>query len=308
MFGTKKTGPPGVAVVTEGTAGIGRATVRELASRGWDVAVLSRGQERLDETVDEVRKAGRRALGVSVDVADHAAVDAAADRVERELGPIDLWVNNAFTGAIAFFDDIEPEEYERITAVTYFGFINGTRSALRRMTSRNRGTIIQVGSALAFRGIPLQAPYCGAKAAIENFTESLRVELEHKGSAIELCQVHMPGCQHAAVRLGPAPRSGAPPHAGPADLPTGGRRSCGRARRGASASLDVGGAADGADDPGQPGRAFSARPVPREEKREGPAVAGPRPARQDVQHLGAGVRRGGAGARPIRRSGARPQP
>ena len=193
MFGTKQTGPRGVAVVTGGTAGIGRATVRELASRGWDVAVLARGQERLDDTVEEVRKAGRRVLGISVDVADHAAVDAAAGRVEDELGPIDLWVNNAFTGAIAFFEDIEPEEYERITAVTYIGFVNGTRSALRRMTPRGRGTIIQVGSALAFRGIPLQTAYCGAKAAIENFTESLRVELKHKGSAIELCQVHMPG-------------------------------------------------------------------------------------------------------------------
>ncbi len=193
MFGTKQTGPRGVAVVTGGTAGIGRATVRELASRGWDVAVLARGQERLDDTVEEVRKAGRRALGISADVADHAAVDAAAGRVEDELGPIDLWVNNAFTGAIAFFEDIEPEEYERITAVTYIGFVNGTRSALRRMTPRGRGTIIQVGSALAFRGIPLQTAYCGAKAAIENFTESLRVELKHKGSAIELCQVHMPG-------------------------------------------------------------------------------------------------------------------
>jgi NAD(P)-dependent dehydrogenase (short-subunit alcohol dehydrogenase family) len=193
MFGTKSTGPPGVAVVTGGTAGIGRATVRELASRGWDVAVLARGQERLDDTVGEVRKAGRRALGISVDVADHAALDAAAGRVEDELGPIELWVNDAFTGAIAFFEDIEPEEYERITAVTYIGFVNGTRSALRRMTPRGRGTIIQVGSALAFRGIPLQTAYCGAKAAIENFTESLRVELTHKGSAIELCQVHMPG-------------------------------------------------------------------------------------------------------------------
>lgn len=140
-----------------------------------------------------MRKAGRRALGISVDVADHAAVDAAAGRVEDELGPIDLWVNNAFTGAIAFFEDIEPEEYERITAVTYFGFVNGTRAALRRMTPCGRGTIIQVGSALAFRGIALQSPYCGAKAAIENFSESLRVELKHKGSAIELCQVHMPG-------------------------------------------------------------------------------------------------------------------
>jgi len=192
MFGSTRHGPPGVAVVTGGTAGIGRATVRELAARGWDVAVLARGQERLDDTVAELRSAGRRGLGISVDVADHAAVDAAADRIERELGPIDLWVNNAFTGAIAFFQDIEPQEYERITAVTYLGYVNGTRSALRRMTPRNRGTIIQVGSALAFRGIPLQTPYCGAKAAIENFTESLRVELQHKGSAVQLCQVHMP--------------------------------------------------------------------------------------------------------------------
>jgi NAD(P)-dependent dehydrogenase (short-subunit alcohol dehydrogenase family) len=193
MFVSKRTGPPGVAVVTGGTAGIGRAIVRELAARGWDVAVLARGQERLDDTVREVQQAGRRAVGISVDVADHAAVDAAADQVEDALGPIDLWVNDAFTGAIAFFDDIKPQEYERITAVTYFGFVNGTRAALRRMTPRNRGTIIQVGSALAFRGIPLQTAYCGAKAAIENFTESLRVELKHKGSAIELCQVHMPG-------------------------------------------------------------------------------------------------------------------
>jgi len=193
MTRSRTNGPPGVAVVTGGTAGIGRATVRELAAQGWDVAVLARGQERLDDTVAEVRAAGRRGLGISVDVADHGAVDAAADRVEQELGPIDVWVNNAFTGAIAFFDDLTPAEFERITAVTYFGFVNGTRSALRLMTPRDRGTIIQVGSALAFRGIPLQTAYCGSKAAIENFSESLRTELKHKGSAIELCQVHMPG-------------------------------------------------------------------------------------------------------------------
>lgn len=194
MFGTsRKSGPPGVAVVTGGTAGIGRAIVRELATRGWDVAVLARGQDRLDDTVGEIRAKGRRAVGISVDVADHRAVEAAADQVEDALGPIDLWINDAFTGAIAFFEDIEPEEYERITAVTYFGFVNGTRAALRRMKPRNRGTIIQVGSALAFRGIPLQSAYCGAKAAIENFSESVRVELKHEGSAIELCQVHMPG-------------------------------------------------------------------------------------------------------------------
>jgi NAD(P)-dependent dehydrogenase (short-subunit alcohol dehydrogenase family) len=192
MFRNKRTGPPGVAVVTGGSAGIGRASVRELAARGWDVAVLARGQERLDDTVREVHEAGRRAVGISVDVADAAAVDAAADQVEDALGPIDLWVNNAFTGAIAFFDDIEPDEFERINAVTYLGYVNGTRAALRRMTPRNRGTIIQVGSALAHRGIPLQSPYCGAKHAIKGFTESVRVETMHKGLDIQLCMVDMP--------------------------------------------------------------------------------------------------------------------
>jgi NAD(P)-dependent dehydrogenase (short-subunit alcohol dehydrogenase family) len=183
----------GVAVVTGGTAGIGRATVRELADHGWDVAILARGQARLDATAAEVRDLGQRALALPVDVADAAAVDQAADRIEAELGPIELWVNNAFTGSIAFFDEVTPEEFERITAVTYFGFVNGTRSALRRMTERNRGTIIQVGSALAYRGIPLQAVYCGAKHAIRGFTESVRVELKHKGSHGEVCEVHMPG-------------------------------------------------------------------------------------------------------------------
>ena len=192
MSARNRTRPPGVAVVTGGTAGIGRATVRELASRGWDVAVLARGTERLDDTVDEVLRTGQRAVGISVDVSDHEALEQAADRVEEVLGPIDVWVNNAFTGAIAFFDDIEADEFERITAVTYFGYVNGTRSALRRMAPRNRGTIIQVGSALAHRGIPLQSPYCGAKHAIKGFTESIRVETMHKGLDIQLCQVDMP--------------------------------------------------------------------------------------------------------------------
>jgi NAD(P)-dependent dehydrogenase (short-subunit alcohol dehydrogenase family) len=189
----RNAGRRGTAVVTGGTAGIGRATVRELARRGWDVGVIARGQERLDATTEEVRAAGRRAVAVSCDVADADAVDRAADHIEDALGPIDLWVNCAFTGSIAFFADVRPEEYERVTAVTYLGYVNGTRAALRRMTPRDRGTIIQVGSALAFRGIPLQAAYCGAKAAIQNFTEALRVELMHSGSKVQLCQVHMPG-------------------------------------------------------------------------------------------------------------------
>ena len=182
----------GVAVVTGGSAGVGRATVRELAARGWDVGVIARGQARLDATVREVHDQGQRAAAVSVDVADSGGVEAAADQIEDTLGPIDLWVNCAFTGAIAFFDDLRPEEYERITMVSYIGFVNGTRAALARMTPRNRGTVVQVGSSLAFRGIPLQSAYCGAKHAIVGFTESLRVELRHKGLDIRLCDVHLP--------------------------------------------------------------------------------------------------------------------
>ncbi len=183
----------GVAVVTGGTAGIGRAAVRCLAERGWDVGIIARGRERLDATVREVEALGRRAVGVSADVADAAALDAAADEIESSLGAIDVWVNNAFTGAIAFFDALTAEEFERITQVTYLGFANGTRTALSRMAPRDRGTVVQVGSALAFRGIPLQAVYCGAKHAIGGFTESVRAELLHKGSNVALCQVHLLG-------------------------------------------------------------------------------------------------------------------
>lgn len=182
----------GVAVVTGGTAGIGRAAVRALADRGWDVGILARGEERLEEAAAEVRQRGRRALAVSVDMADPKGVDAAAAQIEDALGPIDVWVNNAFAGSIAFFTDVTPDEFERITAATYFGYVNGTRTALERMATRNRGTIIQVGSALAFRGIPLQAAYCGAKHAIVGFTESVRTEVLHKGLNLKLCDVHMP--------------------------------------------------------------------------------------------------------------------
>ena len=193
MTSTESPAPArGTAVVTGGSAGIGRAVVRELARRGWDVGLLARGQERLDDAAAEVRRLGRRAVAVSADVADAEAVERAAQRIEDELGPIDVWVNNAFTGAIAFFDDLRQEEFDRITAVTYGGFVNGTRAALRRMEPRGHGTIIQVGSALAFRGIPLQTAYCGAKHAIQGFTEALRVELLHKGSGVRLCDVHMP--------------------------------------------------------------------------------------------------------------------
>lgn len=184
---------PKVAVVTGGTAGVGRATVRELARRGFDVAVLARGEDGLRATADEVRAAGRRALAVPTDVADHAQVEAAADRVEAELGPIAVWVNNAFTGSIAFFADLTPAEFERITDVTYLGQVNGTRAALARMRPRDRGNIVQVSSALAHQGIPLQSAYCGAKHAIVGFSQSVRIELRNQGSAVTISQVALPG-------------------------------------------------------------------------------------------------------------------
>lgn len=182
----------GVAVVTGGTAGVGRAAVRAFAEAGWDVGFLARGEDGLAATAHEVREAGRRACPVKADVAEHDEVDAAADRIEEELGPIDVWVNNAMTTVFSPFRDIAPEDYERATRVTYLGSVWGTRAALRRMRPRGRGTIVQVGSALAYRSIPLQSPYCGSKSAIRGFIDSLRSELIHEGVEIELTHVHLP--------------------------------------------------------------------------------------------------------------------
>ncbi len=182
----------GVAVVTGGSAGLGRAIVRELTGLGYDVAVLARESDRLHGAVREVDLAGQRGLALAVDVADADAVEAAAERVERELGPIDLWVNNAMTSVFASFLEVEPDEFERATQVTYLGFVNGTRAALRRMVARDSGHVVQVGSSLAFRGIPLQSAYCGAKHAMVGFTESVQAELEHEGSAVQVSMVHMP--------------------------------------------------------------------------------------------------------------------
>jgi NAD(P)-dependent dehydrogenase (short-subunit alcohol dehydrogenase family) len=182
----------GVAIVTGGSAGLGRAVVRELAGLGYDIAILARDSEGLRGAVREVDLAGQRGLAVPVDVADADAVDAAAERVERELGPIDVWVNNAMTSVFATFLEMTPEEFERATRVTYLGFVNGTRAALRRMVPRGRGHLVQVGSSLAFRGIPLQSAYCGAKHAMVGFTESVQAELDHDGSAVRISMVHMP--------------------------------------------------------------------------------------------------------------------
>src|SRR3954462_1289174 len=178
-----------VAVVTGGSAGVGRAVVRELANNGYDVAVLARGQAGLDGAVKDVENAGGRGLAVPMDVSDLGHVRAAAARVEAELGPIDVWVNVAFVGALRYFWDTDDELYRRITDVTYHGQVNGTRVALSRMRPRNRGVVVQVGSALGYRGIPLQSAYCGAKHAVKGFTESVIAELKHDRSKVRVCMV-----------------------------------------------------------------------------------------------------------------------
>jgi short-subunit dehydrogenase len=183
---------PEIAVVTGGTAGIGRAVARRLAARGTHVAVLARGWDRLDATADELRRLGVAALALEVDVSDDGAVEDAAQEVERQLGPIDVWINNAMATLYAPVTAIEPAEFRRATEVTYLGSVWGTMAALRRMLPRDRGTIVQVGSALAYRGIPLQSPYCGAKHALQGFTESLRTELLHTGSNVHVTMVQLP--------------------------------------------------------------------------------------------------------------------
>lgn len=181
-----------VVAVTGGTAGVGRAVVREFARAGARVAVLAREPGRLQETSDELTAIGVQCLAIQADVADAAQVEAAADRIERELGPIDVWVNNAMVTVVAPLAQMEPGEYQRVTEVTYLGTVWGTMAALKRMRPRNRGTIVQVGSALAYRSIPLQSAYCGAKHAVRGFSESLRTELLHDGSRVEVTLVELP--------------------------------------------------------------------------------------------------------------------
>lgn len=188
----KKRNQPDVVVITGASAGVGRATVRAFAERGAHIGLLARGEDGLEAARREVEAAGGKALVLPTDVAGPEQVEAAAATVEAELGPIDIWVNNAMTSVFSPFKEMTADEFRRVTEVTYLGTVYGTMAALRRMLPRNRGVIVQVGSSLAYRGIPLQSAYSGAKHAVQGFTESLRAELLHDNSAVRLAMVQLP--------------------------------------------------------------------------------------------------------------------
>lgn len=183
---------PKVVVVTGASAGVGRATVRKFARQGAQIGLLARGRDGLEAAKREVESLGGQGLVLPIDVANAGDVDTAAGAVERRFGPIDAWINNAMVSVFAPLREIRADEFRRVTEVTYLGYVHGTMAALKRMRERNRGVIVQVGSALAYRGIPLQSAYCGAKHAIQGFTESVRCELLHEGSNIHLTSVHLP--------------------------------------------------------------------------------------------------------------------
>ncbi len=179
-------------VITGASAGVARATARLYGQRGARVGLIARGHAGLNGAAADVTDAGGTALPISADVADYDQVDAAATRIESEWGPIDVWINVAFTSVFAPFAEIKPAEFRRVTEVSYLGFVHGTMAALARMRPRDHGTIVQVGSALSARSIPLQSAYCGAKHAINGFTSSLRCELLHDGSQVRVTLVQMP--------------------------------------------------------------------------------------------------------------------
>ena len=180
------------AVICGGTAGVGRATAHAFAQAGFRVAVIARGEQGLADTREELEAAGAKVLAISADVADAEAVDHAAERIEAELGPIEVWVNAAMATVFGPVNKTSAAEFKRVTEVTYLGFVHGTLAALRYMEARNRGTIVQVGSALSYRSIPLQSAYCAAKFAIRGFTDSLRCELIHTNSKVRLTMVQLP--------------------------------------------------------------------------------------------------------------------
>jgi len=186
------TNKPEVVVITGASAGVGRATARVFAQQGAHIGLLARGRDGLEGARREVENAGGQALVLPVDVAHAERVEAAAEAVEQRFGPIDIWINNAMVSVFSPIKEMLPEEFKRVTEVTYLGYVHGTLAGLKRMLPRDRGVIVQVGSALAYRGIPLQAAYCGAKHAIQGFTDSLRCELLHDNSKVKVIQVEMP--------------------------------------------------------------------------------------------------------------------
>src|SRR5438874_690707 len=185
-------GFPKVVVVTGASAGVGRSTARLFAKKGADVALIARGIDGLEAAKREIEAFGRRALVLPIDISDAEAVENAATSTEQELGPIDVWVNVAMVSVFSPFTKMTAAEFKRVTDVTYMGYVYGTMAALRRMQTRNRGTIVQVGSALAYRSIPLQSAYCGAKHAIAGFTDSIRCELAHAKSKVRITAVQLP--------------------------------------------------------------------------------------------------------------------
>ena len=181
-----------VVVITGASAGVGRATAQAFAREGAHIGLIARGIDRLEAVRREVEELGGRALVLPADVADADAIENAAAEVVRQFGAIDVWVNNAMTSVFSAIKEMTAAEFKRVTEVTYLGYVHGSLSALKRMLPRDRGVIIQVGSALAYRGIPLQSAYCGAKHAIQGFCDSLRCELIHDKSRVEVCMVQMP--------------------------------------------------------------------------------------------------------------------
>lgn len=183
---------PEVVVITGASAGVGRANVRAFAKRGAHIGLLARGHAGLEGAHKDVEQLGGKALVIPTDVADATQVEAAAEQVEQTFGPIDIWINVAMASVFLPAKEMEPEEYKRVTEVTYLGQVYGTLAALRRMLPRDRGRIIQIGSALVYRGIPLQSAYCGSKHAIQGFTESVRAELRHEKSNVKISMVQLP--------------------------------------------------------------------------------------------------------------------
>jgi NADP-dependent 3-hydroxy acid dehydrogenase YdfG len=181
-----------VVVVTGASAGVGRAIAREFARHGASLGLLARSRDGLEGATDDVKRLGGRALAITTDMADDRQVEEATERIERELGSIDVWINNAMVSVLAPALQMTSDEYRRVTEVTYLGYVYGTLAALRRMVPRDRGVVVQIGSALAYRSIPLQSAYCAAKHAVQGFTESLRTELIHDGSRVHLTTVQLP--------------------------------------------------------------------------------------------------------------------